>query len=79
MNNKKSQMSPSLTIVTNLLIKHKQINTFEFRNKGVCSPSGAISRLKQLGAIIDIERKVATDNFGQKHTKISHYSLNGWQ
>jgi hypothetical protein len=79
MNNNKNKMSTSLTIAINLLIQNKQINTFEFRNKGVCSPSGAISRLKQLGAIIDIERKVAKDNFGQSHSNISHYTLKGWK
>lgn len=62
----------------NLLMQAKTVNTFEFIQNGIASPSGAICTLKKQGAIIEKESKPAIDEAGKQHKRIAHYSLIGW-
>jgi hypothetical protein len=57
---------------------HQYTSTYEFRGKGVSSPSQVISRLKAKGAKIDTIQASATDESGRVHKRVACYQLVGW-
>ena len=54
-------------------------NTFELQAKGITSPSKAVSRLIDCGAIIDSKSGPAIGPEGTTHNKIATYIYRSWR
>jgi len=77
---KLNKLQPAQAKVLQMLNQHPYgwVNTFEFRNAGIASPSCCISQLKTRGAIIEKEMRSAIDHVGNVHTRVAHYRFMGW-
>ena len=55
------------------------INTIQLYAAGCSSPSNAICKLRDAGALIETQLQDATDAEGNLHKRIAHYFYYGWQ
>lgn len=62
-------------LVFEALVNHGNLNTFQLRDLGFCSPSSLIFELRDKGLTIKTTLKPAYGNTGRIHPRIAHYSL----
>ena len=58
--------------------KHSGLTTPELQEAGCLNPSRAVSRLRQLGAIVQTQRCGAADLQGVIHERVARYVYLGW-
>lgn len=59
------------------LEQHSEINTFTFREIGICSPNTVVFTLRAKGIKIKTKLKPVQDYAGVLHKRVAHYSLGG--
>lgn len=73
-------LPPNLAVVLEKIIweRGNGASSFQLSAEGVCNPSAKVSKLKQLGAIIETRLAWAPDLNGTLHRGIAHYVYHGW-
>lgn len=74
------QLQPALGEIMKIFTESPSefISTIDFLSRGVLSPAAGISRLRNMGAIIETEFRAVTDSDGRTRKRIAHYRLVEW-